>query len=120
MMGNGVIAYWADECLIGTADQNQVTIATGRLFYGNGQSWSQDEAVHLEIPNDGEWYSVVARLVPVWPGGWRVQMHIYLGLSWDYDSDKIVLAGVRNTKGEIEIADRRSFIRLLDNAHVAA
>jgi hypothetical protein len=106
---SGVFKGWADEYLVHDAGMGQAIISKGMAISKDGQTWDDPDDLALDVPDDGEWYTICLRWISVEPNGWHVVRRILPGLSYDHDGDKTVLAAVRSVDGRLEIRDRRQF-----------
>ena len=105
----GIFKNWTDECLVSARESGCIAVSVGDMVFENGQTWKQPAELILDMPSDGRWYTVFQQIKPAACGGYYVTTKLLLGLSYDYDTDKIVLASVRRVNGQLEVEDRRQF-----------
>jgi len=103
----GVLPYYQGECaVVPVMDKNHVGVEPGAVIV-DGKYPPAVARRGLSIPDDGEWYTVVLRL----QADGSLAHALLPGLCWDYDADKVPLAGVRRWPGgQPEIVDRRPFV----------
>lgn len=113
-MESGVIRYWGNE-FRAYAGPQWVHVLDGFVTFANGQCWeSKNMTLGLDIPPDGDWYTIALQVCPADSGGWKVEYRLLPGLSYDDDYDKVVLAQAGWERGYIDCQDRRKFVYLLE------
>lgn len=111
---SGVIRYWGNEFAVCHAPY-WVDVWDGMVVFSNGQCWETKEInTGIDIPPDGDWYTIALQVCPADSGGWKVEYRLLPGLSYDDDYDKVVLAQARWERGYIDCQDRRKFVYLLE------